>query len=83
MIFQTKHLKVRKAKTSDIDFYLSLWNSGKVMKNVGFPKGLRIPRERVKKQIEGYGESEFNRTLVVVEKKNGKTVGECKLGFIR
>ena len=81
MIFQTKRLKVRKAETSDVDFYLSLWNSGKVMQNVGFPNGLRISRERVKKQIKGYGESEFHRTLVVVEKKSGKTIGECKLGF--
>ena len=81
MIFQTKRLKVRKAQTSDIDFYLSLWNSGKVMQNVGFPNGLGISRERVKKQIEGYGESEFNRTLVVLEKSSGKAVGECKLGF--
>lgn len=81
MIFQTKRLIVRKAVTSDIDFYLSLWNSGKVMQNVGFPNGLRISRERVKKQIEGYGESEFNRTLVVVEKFSGKTIGECNLGF--
>lgn len=81
MIFQTKRLIIRKAVTSDIDFYLSLWNSGKVMQNVGFPNGLRISRERVKKQIEGYGESEFNRTLVVVEKFSGKTIGECNLGF--
>lgn len=81
MIFQTERLKVRKAQTSDIDFYLSLWNSGKVMQNVGFLNGLGISRERVKKQIEGYGESEFNRTLVVVEKFSGKAIGECKLGF--
>ena len=81
MIFHTKRLKVRKAETSDIDFYLSLWNSGKVMHNVGFPNGLGISRESVKKQIEGYGESEFNRTLVVIEKSSGKAIGECKLGF--
>ena len=81
MIFKTNRLKVRKSENSDIDFYLSLWNSGKVMHNVGFPNGLGISRERVKKQIEGYGESEFNRTLVVVEKSSGKAIGECKLGF--
>ncbi|MCF7794188.1 MAG: GNAT family N-acetyltransferase [Candidatus Cloacimonetes bacterium] len=80
MIFQTKRLKVRKAETSDVDMYLSLWNSGKVMKNVGFPNGLGISEEEFIKKIEEYDESEFDKSLVVIEKESGKKIGECKLG---
>lgn len=80
MIFQTERLKVRKAEISDTDFYLSLWNSGDVMRNVGFPDGLQILRERVLKQIKSHDETEFNQTLVVLEKQRGRRIGECKLG---
>ena len=81
MIFQTKRLEVRKAETSDVEMYLSLWNSGKVMRNVGFPKGLRISAEQICKQIEEHDETEFDQTLVVIEKENGERIGECKLGL--
>jgi RimJ/RimL family protein N-acetyltransferase/ribosomal protein S18 acetylase RimI-like enzyme len=80
MIFQTKRLKVRKAETSDAEMYLSLWNSDKVMRNVGFPEGLRISAEQIYKQIENHDEIEFDQTLVV-EKENGEKIGECKLGL--
>ncbi len=80
MIFQTKRLKVRKAVTSDAEMYLTLWNSGKVMRNVGFPKGLKITTERIKKQIENHDETEFDQTLVVIEKASGERIGECKIG---
>ena len=81
MIFQTKRLKVRKAVTSDVEMYLSLWNSGNVMRNVGFPKGLRISSERICKQIEEHDETEFDQTLVVIEKASGERIGECKIGL--
>ena len=81
MIFQTKRLKVRKAETSDVEMYLSLWNSGKVMRNVGFPKGLQITAERICKQIRDHDETEFDQTLVVIEKESGERIGECKLGL--
>ena len=81
MIFQTERLIVRKAETSDVDMYLSLWNSGKVMSNVGFPNGLGISTERLKQQIEDYDNTEYNQTLVVIEKESGNRIGECKLGW--
>jgi len=62
--------------------YLSLWNSGKVMRKVGFPKGLGISAESVRKQIEDHDDTEFNQTLVVVEKESGERIGECKLGLL-
>ena len=81
MIFQTKRLKVRKAETSDVEMYLSLWNCGKVMRNVGFPKGLGISVEKMRKKIECFDQSEFDQTLVILEKESGKRIGECKLGL--
>jgi len=81
MIFQTKRLLVRKAVTSDAEMYLTLWNNGQVMRNVGFPKGLRITSERICKQIENHDETEFDQTLVVIEKESGKKIGECKVGL--
>lgn len=81
MIFQTKRLKVRKAETSDVDFYSRLWNSGKVMKMVGFPQGLRISEERIIEQIENHPDHVFDQTLVVIEKISGEKIGECKLGL--
>ncbi|MDO9577237.1 MAG: GNAT family N-acetyltransferase [Candidatus Cloacimonadales bacterium] len=81
MIFQTKRLFVRKAETSDLEMYLSLWNNGKVMRNVGFPKGLGISAEKIRKKIAGFDETEFDQTLVVVEKESGERIGECKLGL--
>lgn len=81
MIFQTKRLLVRKAQTSDVNFYLQLWNSGKVMEMVGFPDGLKITADIIKKQIENHPQHEFDQTLVVIEKESNKPIGECKLGF--
>jgi len=81
MIFQTKRLKVRKAETSDADFYLRLWNNGIVMKMVGFPNGLKTTKEKIRKQIEDHPNHEFDQTLVVIEKDSGKRIGECKLGL--
>ena len=81
MIFQTKRLSVRKAVTSDVEMYLTLWNSSEVMRDVGFPKGLQITSERICKQIENHNETEFDQTLVVIEKESEKKIGECKIGL--
>jgi len=81
MIFQTQRLMIRKATTSDIDMYLSLWNNEKVMKLVGWKYGLQITAEEIEKLILSFDETEFNQTLVVVEKASGKRIGECKLGL--
>jgi len=81
MIFQSKRLKVRKAAASDVEMYLSLWNNPEVMKNVGFPDGLGTSAEGVRKQIASHDNTEFNQTLVVIEKASGERIGECKIGL--
>jgi len=81
MIFQTERLKVRKPGSADIEMYFKLWNSPEVMRNVGFPQGLKISKEMISEQIRKQDETEYDKTLVVVEKYSEKAIGECKLGF--
>jgi len=81
MIFETKRLKVRNAGIKDVEMYYKLWNSPEVMHNVGFPFGLKISKEKIEEQIKNYDETEFDKTLVIIEKESGSTIGECKLGL--
>ncbi|MCF7859236.1 MAG: GNAT family N-acetyltransferase [Candidatus Cloacimonetes bacterium] len=80
MILQTKRIFVRKATLHDVDFYLTLWNSDKVMKLVGYPTGLGISKNKVEKIISEQNESVFDKTLVVIDKNSDTRIGECKLG---
>lgn len=79
IIFETERLLARTATEDDIDLYLTLWTNSQVMTNVGFPQGLRTDRDKIRKQIRGQGESEFNRLLVVVLKATGESLGECEM----
>ena len=81
MIFQTKRLKIRKAETSDVEMYLSLWNSGKVMRNVGFPNGLGITAEIIEKKFAAYDETEFDQTLVSPKKKAERGLVSVNLAY--
>ncbi|MFH2035111.1 MAG: GNAT family protein [Candidatus Zixiibacteriota bacterium] len=79
---ETKRLYIRKA-TSDnnhIDFFYNLWTNPRVMINVGFPNGLIISRNDIKKILELQPETEYNALLIVVLKETGELIGESKLG---
>ncbi len=82
MVFETARLIIRipTTKDEDVDFYFQLWNDPRVMKNVGFPKGLMKRREDIIAQLARIYPSEYDRTLIVIEKQSNKPVGECKLG---
>jgi len=79
MVFETERLLVRKACLDDVDMYMELWNDPEVMRNVGFPSGLKISKERIRKQIGDHDETEFDQTLVVICKSTEEVIGECKL----
>lgn len=81
MVFETERLFVRKAALTDVEFYLTLWNDPEVMKFVGFPNGLMTSKERIENQLKNHSDCEYDQTLVVVEKKSGKSIGECKLVY--
>jgi len=78
-VFQTDRLVVRSATEDDDDLLVGLWTNPEVMANVGFPKGLPISREEVRRKIEHQGESEYDRLLVVVLKDTGQPIGECRM----
>ena len=82
MVFETTRLIIRipTTKDEDVDLYFQLWNDPRVMENVGFPKGLMKRREDIIAQLALTYPSEFDRTLIVIEKDGNKPVGECKLG---
>ncbi|MDP8227246.1 MAG: GNAT family protein [Candidatus Celaenobacter polaris] len=82
MVFETTRLIARRptTKDEDVDFYFQLWNEPRVMKNVGFPKGLLIRREEIISQLARAENSEFDHTLIVIDKESNTPIGECKLG---
>lgn len=82
-VFETKRLYIKKAEATekDIENYYRLWNSGEVMKMVGFPEGLGISRQEIHEQFEKLGKTEFDSCLAVHRKEDDKFIGECKLGL--
>lgn len=82
-VFETERLYIRKAEPTkqDIDNYYHLWNSGEVMKLVGFPEGLGISREEIDRQFREQSKTEFDSRLAIFRKVDNNFIGECKLGF--
>lgn len=84
MIFLTKRLMVRRSKLcdADINLYHRLWNSPSVMRNVGFPMGLRINRDSIQDLIIiGQSDTAFDKSLLVQLRDTGQAIGECKMGL--
>ena len=81
VVFETERLVIRTATVDDVDMFYELWNEPRVMKNVGFPQGLAITRERIEDLIRKPSESEYDRLLVAELKGTGQAIGECKLGW--
>ncbi len=79
VVFETRRLSIRSARTGDADIILDLWTHPKVMANVGFPQGLRVTREEIVTRIESQGESVFDQLLIVEIKNPIQAIGECNL----
>jgi len=80
VVFETERLVIRVATVADVDLFYDLWTNPQVMKNVGFPQGLRITRSELKQRLQNQGsESEFERMLVIELKATGQTIGECMM----
>jgi len=82
MIFDTKRLRIRAARPSDPDvtMFYQLWTDPAVMKFVGFPNGLRITEDEIRRKIANEPPTPFDRKLVVERKEDNMRIGECKLG---
>ncbi|MFC1848851.1 GNAT family N-acetyltransferase [candidate division CSSED10-310 bacterium] len=83
MIIETPRLVIRRARAqeSDIDLFYTLWTDPQVMKNVGFPSGLKITRQEIREIIMKQDQSEFNKPLIIQMHNAGPLIGECKLGL--
>ena len=79
LVFETERLVVRTATEEDVDLFYALWTNPQVMKNVGFPHGLRLTRRELEERLSKQGKSEFGQLLVVELKATGQAIGECML----
>jgi RimJ/RimL family protein N-acetyltransferase len=85
-LFETPRLRIRRAQPGEADaaFFLRLWNDPRVMRNVGFPYGLRLDAADVRQVLERGlrqgDERQLDACLVAVRKDTCQVIGECKLG---
>jgi RimJ/RimL family protein N-acetyltransferase len=85
-LFETHRLCIRRAQPDEADtaFFLRLWNDPQVMRNVGFPYGLRLDAAEVRQALERGpqqgDERHLDACLVAVHKDTGQVIGECRLG---
>ena len=80
VVFETERLIIRPATISDANLFYDLWTNPQVMKNVGFPQGLRITHDDLKERLQSQrDETVFDRMLVVELKDTGQTIGECMM----
>ena len=86
-VFETPRLRIRRAEPDDADaaIFLSLWNDPRVMRNVGFPDGLRMDavqvREALERGLQRGEEQALDACLVAVRKDTAQVIGECRLGI--
>jgi RimJ/RimL family protein N-acetyltransferase len=76
--FETQRLIVRAATSDDASFIASLWSDPRVMRYVGFPRGIPTAAEDVPRRIErGKG---LDALLVARLRSSGEPIGQCMLG---
>jgi RimJ/RimL family protein N-acetyltransferase len=76
--FETPRLVVRAATSDDASFIASLWNDPRVMRYVGFPRGIPTAAEDVPRRIDrGKG---LDALLVARLRASGEPIGQCMLG---
>jgi len=81
ILFDTIRLVIRTAAEKDAQFLYALWTNPRVMKNVGYPQGLRISQEEILQSIQQQDPaSEYDKYLLVNRRSDGEKIGECKLG---
>jgi RimJ/RimL family protein N-acetyltransferase len=80
---ETSRLKIRRAtpNEADVALLLELWTCPDVMKNVGFPKGLKTDGGKIESQLRNQAEGEYDCVLIAAVKSSGERIGECKLGY--
>jgi RimJ/RimL family protein N-acetyltransferase len=72
------NLTIRSAESPDTKILCKWWNDGKVMAHAGFPKGLDINEETIRKELEN--DSEIKARLIIEE--NHIPIGEMSYRII-
>jgi RimJ/RimL family protein N-acetyltransferase len=76
--FETPRLIVRAATSDDVPFIAALWSDPRVMRYVGFPRGIPTAAEDVPRRIErGSG---LSALLIAELRASREPVGQCMLG---
>jgi len=73
MLIVRQNLRIRNATTDDADLLCRWWNDGQVMAHAGFPLGLGIDPDTVKRQLLA-GSDDKGRCLII--ESNGVPIGE-------
>jgi len=71
----TSRFILQTPKPADLSFLKSLWENGKVMEYVGFPKGLKQPDKKIFDWITNWS-SEDKLRLIIKDKETGQSIGE-------
>jgi RimJ/RimL family protein N-acetyltransferase len=79
LVLETERLRVRTATLEDVDLFYALWTNPDVMRNVGFPQGLRVTWSEIEAELGQPGV--FNHLLVVELKATGQAIGEAHLSY--
>jgi ribosomal-protein-alanine N-acetyltransferase len=82
IIFSTKRLQARLAAPSDAGLIYRLWTDPRVMTFVGFPHGIKVTREEIRKGIIERGEDQFRQLLVIELLESRQAIGHCQLGVV-
>ena len=76
--FETQRLIVRVATNDDASFVASLWSDSRVMRRVGFPRGIPTAPQDVPRRIE---RSKGLDALLIAElRASREPIGQCMLG---
>lgn len=77
-MIETKRMKLRKATEDDVEAIQTWWNDGELMESVGFPNGLGITEENVRKQLN----RENHVLMIALDIENDTLIGEFSYGQI-
>ena len=79
IVFSTPRLDVHLATIADAPLIHDLWTDHRVMRNVGFPKGLPISIDQIREDIYRRNNDPFQQLLIVRMKESGEAIGQCKM----
>ena len=77
IVFETPRLTISIATVQDAELAHSLWTDPRVMRNVGFPNGLRVTLDDVRNDILNRVRSEFTQILIARLKSTQEAIGQC------